>query len=211
MDKNPASSNLFFELSIGILKQETKHSPFLLIVPFSKKQKYLCLGVLFLLIQFSVIKKTGSNKKVFMPHWRFRLQFKFKTYIKFKTYFLQSFFCKTLGVWKLPIWPCSGQIYAHIKGFIHNPESVTRTIYAWQKKSLTNKIFPKWIEGSCSVVLIWSGSNFHTWFLILSKVYSFSIFAFPKNYLIWIKRQSKYLGLCPDIQAVLFVFEIVAC
>ena len=45
-------------------------------------------------------------------------------------------------------------------------------------------------------------------FLVLSKIYRFSIFSFPKNYSIWIKGQSEHSWLlCPGIRAVLFHFN----
>ena len=47
-------------------------------------------------------------------------------------------------------------------------------------------------------------SKFHTWFLMLSKIYNFSNFYFPKNCKIWIKGQSEHSRFCPDIRTALF-------
>ena len=40
---------------------------------------------------------------------------------------------QSFGSLKLPIWLCCGLFYALFENFIHNIESVTRFIYAWQK------------------------------------------------------------------------------
>ena len=57
------------------------------------------------------------------------------------------------------------------------------------------------------VLLISFDSKFYT--LILPKIYRFSIFSFRKNYSIFLKGQSEYSELCPDIRAVLFSIEAV--
>ena len=50
---------------------------------------------------------------------------------------------KVLGVWKLPILPCSGLHYARFEEFFDNAKRVTRITYARQFIPL-NKIVPNW-------------------------------------------------------------------
>ena len=52
-----------------------------------------------------------------------------------------------LGVWKSPIWPGSGLIYARFEGFIYIAENEMRIFYTL--RIIThNKIVPNWIEAS---------------------------------------------------------------
>ena len=61
-----------------------------------------------------------------------------------------------------------------LEGFIHNADSVKQTICAWQI-ILHNKIIPNLIEASKLVILTSHDLNFYTWFLILPKIYGYSI------------------------------------
>ena len=59
------------------------------------------------------------------------------------------------------------------------------------------------------VVVISYVSKFYT--LIVSKIYRFSVFSFPKNYSIRIKGQSEHSGLGPDIRGVLLQVNSHIC
>ena len=86
-------------------------------------------------------RNNNFQQKFLKPHWRYRLpELKCKKIV-------HHYFCKVLGVWKLPNFPYSGLKYARFEEFIHNPESVTRFVFAWRTIPL-NKIVPNWIEAS---------------------------------------------------------------
>ena len=92
-------------------------------------------------------------------------------------------FSKFKGVWKLPIWPYSGLIYARFENFIHNPELSPTKLF--------------------QIVLRLANRSFNFVRLKFSQLiidivqYFFKIFSSPKNYSIWIKGQSKHTGLFP--------------
>ena len=97
------------------------------------------LGVVFLFSHFSPIKIIVFNSNFL---YRFKIStswFQISKDVSPPIVFVNS------GGLKMPNWQRSGLNYARFEEFIHNVESVTRTIYAW-KIILQNTIVPNYIE-----------------------------------------------------------------
>ena len=107
-----------------------------LLFRLSKKTEHLCSVWFFLFSHFLPIE-SSFRQKVFLRYWRYRLpEFKSK-----KNILPPIIFCKVLGVWKLPKWPCSGLNYARFEEFFRIVQSVTRFLIMRGHLSRTTKSF----------------------------------------------------------------------
>ena len=92
-------------------------------------------------------------------------------------------FCKVLGVWKLPNWPCSGLNYARFEEFIHIAEKVTRIIVPTFETKVKEHLCWGWFFFQTNFDFLTS----YLWrsFFIPFKRYCYHELEFEKTFDLW--------------------------